>query len=136
MEAYAVLETGGKQVLVKAGDKIEIEKLSVDPGQEAVLDTVCAVSDGIDIEMTKNVLVENCRFDQGDDVIVVKSGRNRDAWRLGTPSENIEIRNCVVTGGHTLLGIGSELSGGVRDVYLHDCTCEGEVLRLFYVKTK
>ena len=46
MEAYAVLETGGKQVLVKAGDRIEIEKLSVEPGQEAVLESVCAVSDG------------------------------------------------------------------------------------------
>ena len=46
MEAYAVLETGGKQVLVKAGDKIEIEKLETEPGQEVSLDTVCAVSDG------------------------------------------------------------------------------------------
>lgn len=92
-------------------------------------------NDGIDIEMSRNVLVENCRFDQGDDVIVVKSGRNRDAWRLARPSENIEVRNCVVTGGHTLLGIGSELSGGVRNVHLHDCVFEGEALRLFYVKT-
>ena len=46
MEAYAVLETGGKQVLVKAGDTIEIEKLSVTEGEEVTLDTVCAVSDG------------------------------------------------------------------------------------------
>ena len=46
MEAYAVLESGGKQTLVKVGDKIEIEKLSVEAGQETVLDTVCAVSDG------------------------------------------------------------------------------------------
>ena len=46
MEAYAVLETGGKQVLVKVGDRIEIEKLSVEAGQETTLDTVCAVSDG------------------------------------------------------------------------------------------
>ena len=51
MEAYAVLETGGKQVLVKAGDKIEIEKLSVEPGQETVLDTVCAVSDGTTLKV-------------------------------------------------------------------------------------
>ena len=92
-------------------------------------------NDGIDIEMTKNVLVENCTFDQGDDVIVVKSGRNRDAWRLACPSENIEIRNCVVRGGHTLLAVGSEISGGVRNVSLHDCTVECPVLRLFYVKT-
>ena len=51
MEAYAVLETGGKQVLVKAGDTIEIEKLSTEPGQEVVLDTVCAVSDGTTLKV-------------------------------------------------------------------------------------
>ena len=92
-------------------------------------------NDGIDIEMTRNVLVENCRFDQGDDAIVVKSGRNQDAWRLATPSENIEVRNCTVVNGHVLLGVGSEMSGGVRNVYMHDCTLESEALRLFYVKT-
>ena len=46
MEAYAVLETGGKQVLVKAGQKIEIEKIAVEAGQDAELNTVLAVSDG------------------------------------------------------------------------------------------
>ena len=92
-------------------------------------------NDGIDIEMTKNVLVENCRFDQGDDAIVIKSGRNHDAWRLASPSENIEVRNCVVVNGHVLLGVGSEMSGGVRNVYMHDCTLESEAMRLFYVKT-
>ena len=51
MEAYAVLETGGKQTLVRVGDKIEIEKLSVDAGQDAVLDTVCAVSDGTTLKV-------------------------------------------------------------------------------------
>ncbi len=51
MEAYAVLETGGKQTLVRVGDKIEIEKLSVEPGQESVLDTVCAVSDGTTLKV-------------------------------------------------------------------------------------
>ena len=91
-------------------------------------------NDGIDIEMTRNVLVENCRFDQGDDAIVIKSGRNQDAWRLGTPSENIEVRNCTVVNGHVLLGIGSEMSGGVRNVYMHDCTLESGAFRLFYVK--
>ena len=46
MEAYAVLETGGKQVLVKVGDKVEIEKIEAEEGKEIALDTVCAVSDG------------------------------------------------------------------------------------------
>ena len=51
MDAYAILETGGKQTLVRVGDKIEIEKLSVEAGQEAVLDTVCAVSDGTTLKV-------------------------------------------------------------------------------------
>ena len=51
MEAYAVLETGGKQTLVKVGDKIEIEKLSVEENEEVVLDTVCAISDGTTLKV-------------------------------------------------------------------------------------
>ena len=51
MEAYAILETGGKQTLVKVGDKIEIEKLSVEVGQDVELDTVCAVSDGNELKV-------------------------------------------------------------------------------------
>ncbi len=92
-------------------------------------------NDGVDIEMTRNVLIENCTFDQGDDAIVVKSGRNRDAWRLATPSENIEIRNCRVKNGHVLLGVGSEMSGGVRNVWMHDCELLSDCLNLFYCKT-
>lgn len=92
-------------------------------------------NDGIDIDMTKNFLVENCTFDQGDDAVVIKAGRNQDAWRLDCPTENIVIRNCIIKKGHTLLGIGSELSGGIRNVYMTNCTTPGEVLRLYYVKT-
>lgn len=91
-------------------------------------------NDGIDIEMSRQFLVENCVFDQGDDAVVIKSGRNADAWRLNTPTENIVIRNCTIKQGHTLLGIGSELSGGVRNIYMKDSKVE-EVRRLFYVKT-
>lgn len=92
-------------------------------------------NDGIDLEMTQNFLVENCTFDQGDDAVVIKAGRNRDAWRLNTPCENIVVRNCNILKGHTLLGIGSEMSGGVRNVYMHDCTAPESVHRLFFVKT-
>ena len=92
-------------------------------------------NDGIDLEMTKNVLVENCTFDQGDDAVVIKSGRNRDAWRLNTPTENIVVRDCNILAGHVLLGIGSEISGGVRNVYMTDCNAPNKVMRMFYVKT-
>ncbi len=92
-------------------------------------------NDGIDLEMTRNFLVEDCTFDQGDDAVVIKAGRNRDAWRLNTPTENIVIRNCHILEGHTLLGIGSEISGGIRNVYMHDCEAPNNVHRLFFIKT-
>ena len=92
-------------------------------------------NDGIDLEMTRNFLVENCIFDQGDDAVVIKSGSNQDGWRLNTPCENIVIRNCSILQGHTLLGLGSELSSGIRNIYMHNCTAPKSVLRLFYIKT-
>ncbi|PXV65887.1 pectate lyase-like protein [Dysgonomonas alginatilytica] len=92
-------------------------------------------NDGVDLEMSRNFLIEDCSFDQGDDAVVIKAGRNRDAWRLNTPCENIVIRNCTILKGHTLLGIGSEMSGGIRNVYMHDCYAPNSVFRLFFVKT-
>lgn len=92
-------------------------------------------NDGIDLEMSRNFLVEDCVFDQGDDAVVIKSGRNHDAWRLNTPCENIVVRNCIIKAGHTLLGIGSELAGGVRNIYMTNCEASGKVHRLFFVKT-
>ncbi|MCC8087719.1 MAG: glycoside hydrolase family 28 protein [Rikenellaceae bacterium] len=92
-------------------------------------------NDGIDLEMTRNFLVEDCVFDQGDDAVVIKAGRNRDAWRLDTPTENIVIRNCTILTGHTLLGIGSEISGGIRNIYMHDCKAPNSVHRVYFIKT-
>lgn len=92
-------------------------------------------NDGIDIEMTRNLLVEDCVFDQGDDGVVIKSGRNHDAWRIGQPTENIVVRHCRVRNAHGLLVVGSEISGGVRNVYMHDCRMDDKVKTLFYIKT-
>lgn len=92
-------------------------------------------NDGIDIEMTRNFLIEDCIFDQGDDAVVIKAGRNRDAWRVNQSTENVVIRNCTVKNGHVLLGCGSEISGGIRNVYMHDCQMEDKVMNLFYLKT-
>jgi polygalacturonase len=57
-------------------------------------------NDGVDPEATRNLLIEDCRFDQGDDAIAIKSGTNHDGWRLNTPTENVVIRNCTVINGH------------------------------------
>ncbi len=92
-------------------------------------------NDGIDLEMTRNCLVEGCIFDQGDDGVVIKSGRNHDAWRIGQPTENIVVRYCRVRNAHGLLVVGSEISGGIRNVYMHDCAMDDKVMTLFYLKT-
>ena len=91
-------------------------------------------NDGVDVEMTRNVLIEDSTFDQGDDGFVFKAGRNRDAWRTATPTEKVEVRNCRVKQASSLVGVGSELSGGIRDIYVHDCIVDN-ASRLFFVKT-
>ncbi|RZK53307.1 MAG: glycoside hydrolase family 28 protein [Pedobacter sp.] len=94
-------------------------------------------NDGIDPEMSQNVLIENCTFDQGDDAIAIKSGRNPEGWRLKTPSKNIVIRNCMVKNGHQLVAIGSELSGGIENVFINNCkVVDGAKLdHLIFIKT-
>jgi polygalacturonase len=66
-------------------------------------------SDGIDPEMTKNLLTENCIFDHGDNAVAIKYVRHQDGWRLNTPTKNVVIRNCIVKDGHQLLAVGSEI---------------------------
>lgn len=94
-------------------------------------------NDGVDPEMSENVLIEDCVFDQGDDAIAIKSGRNQDAWRLNAPCKNIIMRNCTVKNGHQLVAIGTELSGGIENVFIDNCTVvDGAKLdHLLFIKT-
>jgi unsaturated rhamnogalacturonyl hydrolase len=78
-------------------------------------------SDGCDPESCRDVLIENCTFDTGDDCIAIKSGRNADGRRLAAPSENIIIRGCSMKDGHGGVVLGSEMSGGIRNVFVEDC---------------
>mgnify|MGYP000256504137 CR=1 FL=1 len=78
-------------------------------------------SDGCDPESCRNVLIEGCLFDNGDDCIAIKSGRNADGRRLNVPTENVVVRNCQMRDGHGGLVLGSEISGGVHNVFLEDC---------------
>ncbi|WP_346238820.1 glycoside hydrolase family 28 protein [Niabella insulamsoli] len=94
-------------------------------------------NDGIDPEMSQQVLIEDCIFDQGDDAIAIKSGRNPEGWRLKTPSKNIVIRNCFVKNGHQLVAIGSELSGGIENVFVTNCEVQdgAKLMHLLFIKT-
>jgi len=78
-------------------------------------------NDGCDPESSRDVLIEDCVFDTGDDCIAIKSGRDEDGRRVGVPSENIIIRNNVMKEGHGGVVIGSEISGDVRNVFVEDC---------------
>lgn len=78
-------------------------------------------TDGCDPESCGDVLIENCVFNTGDDCIAIKSGRNGDGRRLHAPSENILIRGCRMKNGHGGVTIGSEISGGVGNVFVEDC---------------
>lgn len=93
-------------------------------------------SDGCDPESCKNVVIKNCFFDTGDDCIAIKSGRNADGRRLNIPSENILISNCKMRSGHGGVVIGSEISGGVRNVFVEQCEMSSpELERGIRVKT-
>ena len=77
--------------------------------------------DGCDPECCRDVLIEECVFNTGDDCIAIKSGRNRQGYEAGIPTENVIIRRCVMKDGHAGITLGSELSGGIRNVFGYDC---------------
>lgn len=81
--------------------------------------------DGIDAESCKNVLIENSVFDVGDDGLCMKSGRDADGRKRAMPVENVIIRNCTVYASHGGFVIGSEMSGGARNMYISNCTFIG-----------
>ncbi|HEV2764088.1 MAG TPA: glycoside hydrolase family 28 protein [Pyrinomonadaceae bacterium] len=78
-------------------------------------------NDGCDPESSRDVLIEDCYFDTGDDCIAIKSGRDDDGRRINVPSENIIVRNSTMKDGHGGVVIGSEISGGVRNVFVENC---------------
>ena len=91
-------------------------------------------NDGIDLEMTKNVLVENCQFDQGDDAIVIKSGRNRDAWRINQPTENVSYATVKVYKRDTvsLASVAKLSGGGKKHLHGRTATATDSVFRMMY----
>ena len=92
--------------------------------------------DGCDPESCDGVLIENCFFNTGDDCIAIKSGRNNDGRLWGRPSENIIIRNCEMQNGHGGVVLGSEISGGCRNVFAENCKMDSPDLdRVIRIKT-
>jgi len=92
-------------------------------------------TDGIDPESCRNVLIEGCKIDTGDDCIAIKSGRDNDGRRTNIHCENIAIRKCELRRGAGGIVIGSETSGGIRNISAADCEISG-VGRAIHIKTQ
>jgi polygalacturonase len=92
--------------------------------------------DGIDVESCKGVLIEGSTFDAGDDGICVKSGRDEEGRKRGKPTENMIVRNDVVYRAHGGFVIGSEMSGGAKNIFVSDCTFIGTDIGLRFKTTR
>ena len=93
-------------------------------------------NDGCDPDSCRDVLIEDCVFDTGDDCIAIKSGKDADGRRVGVPSENLIIRHCTMKDGHGGVVLGSENSGGVRNVFAENCKMDSPNLdRALRLKT-
>jgi DNA sulfur modification protein DndE len=95
-----------------------------------------ANTDAIDVESCMNVLLEDCVFDTGDDGITIKSGRDEDGRKRGIPTQNVIVKNCVVYHAHGGFVVGSEMSGGVKNIYVSDCTFIGSDIGLRFKTTR
>lgn len=92
--------------------------------------------DGCDPEGCRNVLIDGCYFNTGDDCIAIKSGRNNDGRRGARPTENVYVRNCRMANGHGGVVLGSEISAGFRNLWVEDCDMDSpELDRVIRIKT-
>jgi polygalacturonase len=82
-------------------------------------------SDALDLESCRRVIIRGCIFDTGDDGICIKSGLNAAGRRIGVPTEDVLVENCVVYHAHGGFTIGSEMSGGIRNVRVNNCLFMG-----------
>jgi unsaturated rhamnogalacturonyl hydrolase len=85
-------------------------------------------NDGFDPESCRDLLVEDTVFDTGDDCIAIKSGRNGDGRRVNMPTENMVIRKCVMKDGHGGVVLGSECTGGIRNIFVENCEMDSPEL--------
>ncbi|HUA37222.1 MAG TPA: glycoside hydrolase family 28 protein [Candidatus Sulfopaludibacter sp.] len=93
--------------------------------------------DGIDVDSCKHVLIENCDIATGDDCIALKSGRGLEGYRLGKPTEDVLISRCTLADSiFACIGIGSETSGGIRDVRIEDCKFTRARTYALYIKSR
>ncbi len=95
-----------------------------------------ANTDALDLESSKNAVVEDCHFDTGDDGICIKSGRDAEGRKKGLPTKDVIVRNCVVYHAHGGFVVGSEMSGGTNNMFVSNCTFIGTDIGLRFKTTR
>ena len=98
--------------------------------RNVTVDTQGPNTDGCDPDSCTDVLIRNCSFSDGDDCIAIKSGRDTDGLRVNLPSRNIVIQNCVFKDGHGGVAVGSETSGGIKNVFAENCRFDSPDLEM------
>ena len=93
-------------------------------------------SDALDLESCRHALIAGCTFDVGDDGICIKSGKDAAGRRIGVPTEDVLVKDCVVYHAHGGLTIGSEMSGGVRHLLVTNCVFMGTDIGLRFKSTR
>jgi polygalacturonase len=119
IEGLTIIDSPFWTVHVIYSEEIEINGLIIRSPKGA------ASSDGIDIDSCRNVLIRDCDISCDDDCIVLKSGRDADGLRVNLPTENVVVRDCITRMGHGMVGCGTEISGGVRNVLVKNCKAIG-----------
>ena len=145
LRAYFMTLRNCKNIYIKGITLINSPMWNIHPlmSENIIIDSVTIISpnnspntDGINPESSKNILIKNSIISVGDDCITIKSGRNNDGRRRNMPSENIYIKNCTLANGHGGIVIGSELSGGVKNVIVEDCKMNSpNLLRALRIKS-
>jgi polygalacturonase len=100
--------------------------------RNVTVESMMLQNDGVDIDSSSYVLIENCTFRTGDDAVAIKSGRDREGRELARPSENIVIRNNTCLEVHNGFAIGSEMSGSVRNVFIENNIIESGRNLIFF----
>lgn len=99
--------------------------------------TVRSGADGIDVDSCRHVVIDGCDFSTGDDCISLKSGRGAEGYAIHRPTEDVRIANCTFADSRwACIGIGSETSGGIRNVRIEHCKCVGARTFAIYIKSR
>jgi len=99
--------------------------------------TVHSGADGIDVDSCKHVVIDGCDFNTADDCISLKSGRGAEGYAIHRPTEDVRISNCTFADLHwACIGIGSETSGGIRNVHVEHCKCTSAKTFAIYIKSR